>query len=159
MSTLTHLDEKGRARMVDVSEKGETLRVAVAQGEVLLDPETFARVLEGDVKKGDVLAAARIAGIMAAKKTPELIPLCHPVRLSNVRVEFLPDEARSSIKIEAEARALDKTGVEMEALVAVGVAALTIYDMVKSLKRDAVITGIRLMRKSGGKSGDYTFKG
>jgi cyclic pyranopterin phosphate synthase len=159
VADLTHLDEKGRASMVDVSGKEPTLRDAVAAGEVRLDPETFDAVIQGQVKKGDVFSTARIAAIQAAKKTPDLIPLCHPIRISRVTIDFLPDEAKSTIGITATVSAQDRTGVEMEALTAVSVAALTIYDMVKSLKRETKIGNIRLVRKSGGRSGEFTASG
>ncbi len=159
MAALTHLDDKGRASMVDISEKEATDRFAEAGGEIRLDPGTFAAVMEGQVKKGDVLATARIAGIQAAKKTPDLIPLCHPISISQVAIDFLPDDATSTIGILARVKAADRTGVEMEALTAVSVAALTIYDMVKSLKRDALIQNIRVLKKSGGKSGDFSAEG
>ena len=151
MTNLTHLDESGHARMVDVGEKAATERVAVARGEVHLSRETLDLVREGKAKKGDVLAVARVAGIMAAKKTPDLIPLCHPIMLTSVKVEF--EYKEWGIDIEARAKTVGQTGVEMEALTAVSVAALTIYDMVKAVEREARIEGIRLVSKEGGKSG------
>lgn len=153
MSKLTHLDEKGRAQMVDVGAKSETERRAVASGLVLLAPETLQLLRDNAVPKGDVLAVARVAGIMASKKTSELIPLCHPLPLTKVNVDFEIKE--SGVSIRAEVRVTGKTGVEMEALTAVSVSALTIYDMVKAVDRGAVITAIQLEQKSGGKSGDF----
>ncbi len=151
---LTHLDEAGRPRMVDVTAKAETLREAVARGRVHLQPETLRLIASGQVAKGDVLTTARLAGIMAAKRTHELIPLCHPLLLTDVEVDIRPDRAASCLEIEARARTTGRTGVEMEALVAVAVAALTVYDMVKAVDRGARIGDIRLARKTGGKSGD-----
>ncbi|HZT51579.1 MAG TPA: cyclic pyranopterin monophosphate synthase MoaC [Stellaceae bacterium] len=158
MSGLTHLDAEGRARMVDVSAKDETDRVAVAGGSVLMLPATLELIRSGAAPKGDVLAAARLAGIMAAKRTAELIPLCHPLPLSSVAVELTCDPARPAVEIVATCRVTGRTGVEMEALTAVSVAALTIYDMCKAVDRGMRITDIRLMRKSGGKSGTYEAK-
>ncbi len=152
---LTHLDSSGKARMVDVGEKSNTKRVATATGCIKMKPETLALVLEGKMPKGDVLAVARIAGIMAAKKTPELIPLCHPIALSSVSVELEPDEKTSSILISATASTVGPTGVEMEALTAVSTAALALYDMCKAVDKEMEITGIVLQEKSGGKSGHY----
>ncbi|HNS01408.1 MAG TPA: cyclic pyranopterin monophosphate synthase MoaC [Anaerolineae bacterium] len=154
-STLTHLDESGAARMVDVSLKAETERVAVAQGEVRMSAATLAAIVAGNAPKGDVLGAARIAGVMAAKRTPDLIPLCHPLLLSQVAVDLQPDEARSRVVITATVRCKGQTGVEMEALTAVAVAGLTIYDMAKALQKDMVIGNIQLLSKAGGKSGDW----
>lgn len=156
MSKLTHLDEKGRARMVDVSAKDITLREATARGRITMMPETLAIITEGQAKKGDVLAAARIAGIMAAKKTHELIPLCHPLAISGVTVDFMPDSAANAIEVAATVKVEGKTGVEMEALTAVSVACLTIYDMCKAVDRAMRIGDIRLTEKSGGKSGHYS---
>ncbi|MHB9144882.1 MAG: cyclic pyranopterin monophosphate synthase MoaC [Symbiobacteriia bacterium] len=150
---LTHLDEQGQARMVDVGEKPVTAREAVARGRVAMRPETLRLITEGQAKKGDVLGAARIAGIMAAKRTGELIPLCHPIGLDSVTVDLQLDEGRSTVEIEAVARTTGRTGVEMEAMTAVSIAALTIYDMVKAVDREMVIGDVRLVRKSGGKSG------
>jgi cyclic pyranopterin phosphate synthase len=152
---LTHLDEKGQARMVDVSGKNMTSRSAVARGSVILKPETLAILLAGEIPKGDVLAAARIAGIMAAKRTHELIPLCHPLAIASVSIDFATDEQRSRIDIEATVKVEGKTGVEMEALTAVSVAALTIYDMCKAVDREMTIEGIALLEKQGGKSGHF----
>jgi cyclic pyranopterin monophosphate synthase len=155
MSGLTHLDDKGRARMVDVSAKGESERVAIAAGTVLMQAATLDLILAGGIAKGDVLATARIAGIMAAKRTPDLIPLCHPLTLSSVSVEFAPDKARNAVDVTATAKIVGRTGVEMEALTAVSVAALTLYDMCKAVDRSIRITDIRLLHKSGGKSGTW----
>lgn len=155
---LTHVDEKGAARMVDVSEKPPTLREAVAAGEVWMQPQTLALIQSGGIPKGDVLAVARVAGIMAAKRTPELIPLCHPLPITAVEVDFAPDEERSVIRITARVRCTGVTGVEMEALTAVTVAALTIYDMCKAVDRGMRIQNVRLLRKSGGKSGEIVLE-
>ncbi len=154
-SVLSHLDSAGRIKMVDVSEKDKSWRRAVARGNVSMREETMDLVLTGKTKKGNVLETARVAGIMAAKKTSELIPLCHPIQLSNVEVYFTPDENRSTLEIEATVKAFDRTGVEMEALVAVASAALTIYDMCKAVDREMTINDIRLVYKSGGKSGIF----
>lgn len=153
MAELTHFDEQGRARMVDVGAKEETRRVAIARGEVRMQPETLRLVIEGRAAKGDVLGVARVAGIMAAKKTHELIPLCHPIPLTKVEVDFAPDVERSAVEIEARVETVGRTGVEMEALTAVAVAALTIYDMLKAVDRGMVLGEIRLEHKSGGRSG------
>ena len=155
MAQLTHLDERGHATMVDVGEKAVTTRTAVAAGEVRMAPATLAAIRDGAVPKGDVLAAARIAGIQAAKRTPELIPLCHTLLLTKVAVDFTVDEAASRVTISATVRCNGQTGVEMEALTAVSVAALTIYDMDKALDKAMVIENIRLLEKAGGKSGDW----
>jgi cyclic pyranopterin phosphate synthase len=155
MSELTHFDEQGRSRMVDVSGKDETARVAVARGKVAMAPDTFRLVMDRKMSKGDVLEVARLAGIMAAKKTPDIIPLCHPLNLTNVTVDFHPDADKSTIEVEAAAKVNGKTGVEMEALTAVAAACLTVYDMCKAVDKGMVITDIRLMEKSGGKSGRY----
>ena len=152
---LSHVDTQGRARMVDVSAKAETDRVAVAAARVVMKPETLARIQAGDVAKGDVLAVARIAGIMAAKKTSDLIPLCHPLSLSSVEVELECATATSSVEVTATCKLNGRTGVEMEALTAASVAVLTIYDMCKAIDRGMTITDVRLLRKSGGKSGDF----
>ncbi|MBZ9819753.1 cyclic pyranopterin monophosphate synthase MoaC [Mesorhizobium sp. CA4] len=152
---LTHLGAKGEANMVDVGDKAETTRTAIAEGVVTMQPETLEMILAGDAKKGDVLGTARIAGIMAAKKTHELIPLCHPLLLTKVAVEIEPDRSLPGLKVTALARVTGKTGVEMEALTAASVACLTIYDMAKAADRGMVISGIRLVEKTGGKSGDY----
>ncbi len=155
---LTHLDEAGRPRMVDITAKAETVREAVARGRVFLRPETLRLIASGQVAKGDVLATARLAGIMAAKRTPELIPLCHPLLLTDVDVDIRPDEAAHALDIEARVRTTGRTGVEMEALVAVTVAALTVYDMVKAVDKGARIGDVRLARKRGGKSGDLVLE-
>lgn len=152
---LTHLDARGQAHMVDVAGKAETERVAVAEGFVSMLPETLALIEQGEAKKGDVLATARIAGIMAAKRTHELIPLCHPLALTKVTVDFETSEEPAGIRVEAMARVTGRTGVEMEAMTAVSVACLTIYDMVKAVDRGVSFSGIRLVEKSGGKSGHY----
>lgn len=154
-SPLTHLDEKGNARMVDVSEKHATARTATARASVKMKPETLAAISSGDMPKGDVLAAARIAGIMAAKRTHELIPLCHPLALASVIVDFAVDRQHALIAIEATAKVEGKTGVEMEALTAVSIAALTIYDMCKAIDREMTISDIALVEKSGGRSGHF----
>jgi cyclic pyranopterin phosphate synthase len=152
---LTHLDSAGRATMVDVGDKAVTTRTAVAAGEVRMAPTTLAAIREGTAPKGDVLAAARIAGIMAAKRTPDLIPLCHTLLLTKVAVDFEIDEAESRVLITATVRCNGQTGVEMEALTAVSVAALTLYDMAKALDKGMIIGNIRLLEKQGGKSGDW----
>lgn len=156
MSKLTHLDATGNAHMVDVSDKHVTSRSATAKAQVLMLPETLALILGGTAKKGDVLATARIAGIMAAKKTHELIPLCHPLLITKVSVDFLADEKTSTIEVSATVRVEGKTGVEMEALTACSIAALTLYDMCKAVDRGMKITDLRLTEKSGGKSGTFT---
>ena len=155
MATLTHFDSDGNAVMVDVSAKDETERVATAAGSVLMLPETVQLILDGSVKKGDVLSVARLAGIMGAKKTPELIPLCHPLALSSVTVDLSVDADRNAVDIVATCKLKGRTGVEMEALTAVSVAALTVYDMCKAVDRGMQIADIRLTHKSGGKSGTY----
>jgi len=153
MSQLSHLDEQGHARMVDVGEKAPTQREAVAVGRIVMQPETLALIQGGDLPKGDVLGTARLAGIMAAKRTPELIPLCHPLLLTYIAVEFTILEAESAVEITATVRCTGPTGVEMEALTAVAVAGLTIYDMGKAVDRGMRLEGIHLRRKSGGRSG------
>jgi cyclic pyranopterin phosphate synthase len=155
MPKLTHFDAEGRAVMVDVSAKAETERSATAKGAVLMQPETLALITAGGVKKGDVLSVARLAGIMGAKRTPDLIPLCHPLALSSVKVDLSVDTARSAVEISATCKLTGRTGVEMEALTAVAIAALTVYDMCKAVDRAMRITEIRLVHKSGGKSGTY----
>ena len=152
---FSHLDYKGKARMVDVSAKESTLREATAQGKVLMTPATAALIESGEVPKGDVFAAARIAGTLAAKKTGELIPLCHPLALTGVEVRFDTDARAGEIAIEATVKTVGKTGVEMEAMTAVSVAALTIYDMCKSADREMILTDIKLISKQGGKSGTF----
>lgn len=156
---LTHLDAKGAARMVDVGAKAVTERVAVARGRVLMGKSTLDLILEGHVPKGDVLAVARVAGIMAAKKTGSLIPLCHPLAISAVSIDFRPDRDAGALEIEARVKTTGQTGVEMEALTAVSVAALTIYDMCKAVERGMVIDNIKLIEKSGGRSGHYQREG
>ncbi|MER9892792.1 cyclic pyranopterin monophosphate synthase MoaC [Mesorhizobium sp. M0119] len=158
-AALTHLGAQGEANMVDVGDKAETVRTAVAEGFVSMRPETLDMILAGNAKKGDVLGTARIAGIMAAKKTHELIPLCHPLLLTKISVNIEPDAALPGLKVTALTRVTGKTGVEMEALSAVSVACLTIYDMAKAVDRAMVISGIRLVEKTGGKSGDYKITG
>ena len=155
MPTFTHLDEQGRVRMVDVSEKSATAREAVAQGVIAMQPETFDLISEQKAKKGNVLETARIAGIMAAKRTAELIPMCHPLRITHVQIDFFPNSETHSIRIEAVVRLVGQTGVEMEALTAVSIAALTIYDMCKSYDRAMNISDVCLLKKSGGKSGTF----
>jgi cyclic pyranopterin phosphate synthase len=152
---LTHLGADGEARMVDVSDKAATDRIAIAEGQVRMAASTLATILAGDAKKGDVIGAARIAGIMAAKKTSDLIPLCHPVALTKVLVDIAPDQALPGLNVRAEARCVGQTGVEMEALTAVSVACLTIYDMAKAIDRGMSIEAIRLIEKRGGKSGEW----
>jgi cyclic pyranopterin phosphate synthase len=152
---LSHIDERGQARMVDVSSKAVTAREATARGRVLMKPETLALIAEGNMPKGDVLATARIAGIMAAKRTHELVPLCHPLPISGITVELTPSADAPAIEIEATVRTTSQTGVEMEALTAVSVAALTVYDMCKAVERTMQISDVRLVAKSGGRSGDY----
>jgi cyclic pyranopterin phosphate synthase len=155
MSELTHFDREGRARMVDVSGKAETARIAVARGSVLMQKATQERIQPGGIAKGDVLGVARLAGIMGAKRTPDLIPLCHPLPLSSVTLDLSCDETRNAVDITATCKMTGRTGVEMEALTAVAVAALTIYDMCKAVDRGMTITEIRLQHKSGGKSGSW----
>ena len=159
MSELTHLDKDGRASMVDVGQKDTTSREAIAEGSVTMAPSTLAAIRDGDVPKGDVLSSARIAGIMAAKRTPDLIPLCHPLPLTKISVEFEIDEQESRVVIVATVRCNGRTGVEMEALTAVSVAALTIYDMAKALEKTMTIGNVRLLQKKGGKSGDWRWSG
>jgi cyclic pyranopterin phosphate synthase len=155
MARLTHFDKQGKAAMVDVGAKPESERAAVARGRVTMKPETLALVKAGQMGKGDVLAVARLAGIMAAKRTAELIPLCHPLALTSVAVDLTLDEAGSAVEIEARVGLTGRTGVEMEALTAVSVAALTVYDMCKAADRSMTLSDIRLVHKSGGKSGTY----
>jgi cyclic pyranopterin monophosphate synthase len=156
-SKLSHLDDQGHARMVDVGDKPDTERVAVAAGQITMQPETLALIQAGAVKKGDVLTVAQIAGIQAAKRTHELIPMCHPLLLTHIAVELTPGSApgRAWIDVQATVRTTGKTGVEMEALTAVAVAALTVYDMCKAVDRGMTISEVRLVHKSGGKSGDW----
>ncbi|OEF96971.1 cyclic pyranopterin monophosphate synthase MoaC [Desulfuribacillus alkaliarsenatis] len=152
---LTHFNEQGRAKMVDVSEKKTTKRTATVSGKVIMKPETLARIKEGKIAKGDVLAVAQVAGVMAAKKTSDLIPMCHPLALTSVDISFDTDKIENTIYLEATVSTLGVTGVEMEALTAASVTALTIYDMCKAIDKDMVITDIQLETKTGGKSGDY----
>ena len=158
MSKFTHIDDEGKVRMVDITDKKPTLREAVAGASVMMRTETFNLIRSQKVKKGNVLETARIAGVMAAKKTSELIPMCHPLNITHVQVDFSPDESQSCIDIEATVRIVDQTGVEMEALTAASVAALTIYDMCKSYDKSMTISKVQLLRKSGGKSGAYERK-
>jgi len=155
---LTHLDAAGRARMVDVGQKDETERWAVARGEVRMQPETLRRLKAGDLKKGDVRAVAELAGIMAAKRTWELIPLCHPLRIDHIAVEVLPDDELPGVQISSRVQSFGRTGVEMEAMTAVGIAALAVYDMIKGVDRQARITEVRLVEKHGGRSGDIVLE-
>ncbi|HUS83146.1 MAG TPA: cyclic pyranopterin monophosphate synthase MoaC [Dehalococcoidia bacterium] len=158
MAKLSHLDESGRARMVDITAKRETAREALATGAVRMKPSTLALIQSGGVPKGDVIAVAQVAGVMAAKRTHEFIPMCHPLLLTNVDVQIRPDEQESALQITASVRSTGKTGVEMEALTAVMVAALTVYDMCKAVERGMRIEGVRLLKKSGGKSGDIALQ-
>lgn len=155
---LTHIDDDGKANMVDVGAKPESERIAVARGSVLMQPETLALIRSGQAKKGDVLTTAKLAGIMAAKRTSELIPLCHPLMLTYVDVSCTPNVDHNRIDIEATVKLKGKTGVEMEALTAVTVASLTIYDMAKAVDREMKVTNVRVVKKSGGKSGDWKFE-
>ncbi|MDX1513675.1 MAG: cyclic pyranopterin monophosphate synthase MoaC [Gammaproteobacteria bacterium] len=155
MSRLSHFNQAGDARMVDVGDKPETRRVAVAEGCILMQPETLRLIVAGEHRKGDVLGVARVAGIMAAKKTPDLIPLCHPLPISRVELELTPDEKGSRIVCRATVETVSRTGVEMEALTAVQVALLTVYDMCKAVDRGMCMSDIRLLEKTGGKSGDW----
>lgn len=152
---LTHFDDQGRAHMVDVSDKAVTDRVAVAEAQVVMKPETLALVTEGRAKKGDVLGVARLAGIMAAKRTSDLIPLCHPLPITKVAIELTPDAVLPGVRIEATVKTTGQTGVEMEALTAASVAALTVYDMLKAAEKSMRIEGLRVVLKDGGKSGRY----
>ena len=156
---LTHFDPQGRARMVDVSDKDSTQRVAIARGTIVMEPETLRRIAGGEIGKGDVLGVARLAGIMAAKRTHDLIPLCQPLPLAAITIDLRPDPQRNAVDIEAEVKTTGRTGVEMEALTAVSVAALTVYDMCKAIDRGMRIAEIRLVHKSGGKSGVYEARG
>ena len=155
MEDFTHFDEQGRARMVGVGEKPVTERTAVAAGRVLVNRETFGLIQSGGVKKGDVLTVAQIAGILGAKRTPDLIPMCHPILIDGVQLRLWLDEERCAVEIEASVTCTGRTGVEMEALTAVSTAALTVYDMCKAVQKDMVIDGIRLLSKTGGVHGDY----
>ena len=155
MSTFTHIDEKGQVRMVDVTDKKPTARTATAQGCIGMSLETFSAIMDQTVKKGNVLETARIAGTMAAKQASGLIPMCHPLNITHVQIDFFPDAAANTIRIEAVVRILDQTGVEMEALTAVSIAALTIYDMCKAYDKHMAISDIMLLKKTGGKSGTF----
>jgi len=152
---LSHIDDAGRARMVDVTAKDETVRVAVARGRVVMRPQTLKLLLAGEIAKGNVLTTAQVAGIMAAKKTHELIPMCHPLLLTGISVDLEPDEAAAAVEITATVRTTGKTGVEMEALTAVSVAGLTVYDMCKAVDKGMRLEAVRLISKTGGKSGDW----
>ena len=158
MTNFTHLDEKGRAKIVDVSAKESTLREAAAQGKVLMNPNTVKAIEQGEVPKGDVLAVARIAGIMAAKKTSDIIPMCHPLELTGINIDFSSNIEKGEITIKANVKTVGKTGVEMEAMTAVSAAALAIYDMCKSADREIILSDIKLLTKSGGKSGTFVRK-
>jgi len=155
MGKLTHFDREGRARMVDVGAKAATRRIAVVSGKVVMKPETMKRIVDQKMEKGDVFGVARVAAIMAAKRAGEIIPLCHPLSIDTVEVDFQPDRDRSEVKIETTVKSTGKTGVEMEALMATAAAALTIYDMCKAVDRGMIISDIMLLKKSGGKSGTY----
>ncbi len=159
MPKLTHFDKMGRAKMVDVSKKAETVREAIVRGSIFMKPATFKSILSGKVSKGDIFAVARVAGVMAAKKTADLIPMCHPLNLSHVEVEFFPLEEESRIDIEAKVKIKAQTGVEMEGFVAVTAVGLTIYDMCKAIDRGMVLSNIHLVKKTGGKSGTYLVRG
>jgi len=155
MPGFTHIDDSGKTKMVDVSEKRATERRAVARGRISMNPDTLGRILKGEIRKGAVFETARVAGIMAAKKTADLIPLCHPLALTHVRIDFFPEPDAGAVDIESAVRVCAPTGVEMEALTAVSAAALTVYDMCKAVDRGMIISDIRLMEKTGGKSGTY----
>jgi len=158
MPRLTHFNKRGRARMVDVSKKAETLREAVVRGSIFMNPKTFKKIMSGEVAKGDVFAIAKVAGVMAAKRTSEIIPMCHALNLSHVEINFFPVLKESRIDIEAKVKIKAQTGVEMEGFVAVATAGLTIYDMCKAIDRGMVISNIHLVKKTGGKSGTYIAK-
>lgn len=155
MADFTHFNEQGRAKMVDVGEKPESVRTAVAAGRVLVSPETFALIKSGGMKKGDVLTVAQVAGVMGAKRTPDVIPMCHPILIDGIDLRLWLDEGRLSVEIEASVSCCGRTGVEMEALTAVSTAALTVYDMCKAVQKDMVISDVRLISKAGGVHGDY----
>ena len=155
MADFTHFNEQGRAKMVDVGEKPVTVRTAVAAARVLVNEQTFALIRSGGMKKGDVLTVAQIAGVMGAKRTPELIPMCHPVLIDGIDLKLSLDEARCSVEVRASVSCAGRTGVEMEALTAAATAALTVYDMCKAVQKDMVVTDLRLLRKSGGVHGDF----
>lgn len=152
---LTHINQDGRAKMVDVSEKSQTKREAVASGKIYMKKETLERIMEGTMKKGDVLSVAQVGGIMGAKKTSDIIPMCHPIMISGCDISFKLDHENNKVDIIATAKTIGQTGIEMEALTAVSIAALTIYDMCKAIDREMVISGIKLLKKSGGKSGEF----
>ncbi len=156
MADFTHFNEEGRAKMVDVGDKPVSTRTAIAAGRVLVNEETFSLIKSGGMKKGDVLTVAQIAGVMGAKRTPDIIPMCHPILLSGINLKLWLDEERCSVEIEASVSCGGQTGVEMEALTAVSTAALTVYDMCKAVQKDMCITDIRLLRKTGGVHGDFT---
>ena len=156
---FTHFNEQGRAKMVDVGEKDRTSRTAIAAARVLVNDETFSLIQSGGMKKGDVLTVAQIAGIMGAKRTPDMIPMCHPILIDGIDLDIFLDEERTSVEIHATVSCTGRTGVEMEALMAVSTAALTVYDMCKAVQKDMVITDIRLLKKTGGVHGDYQRKG
>lgn len=156
---FTHFNDSGKAKMVEVSEKSDTVRLAVARGRIKMSPITLKMIIEGQMKKGDVLAVAQVAGIMGCKKTSELIPMCHNIFITGADIEFYINQKESFIEIEAQVKTVGKTGVEMEALSAVSIAALTIYDMCKAVDKDMIIDNIRLVKKTGGKSGEYIRKG
>jgi cyclic pyranopterin phosphate synthase len=158
MPKLTHFDRKGRAKMVDVSKKAETMREAVVRGSIFMNPKTFKKIMSGDIAKGDVLSVAKVAGIMAAKRTSEIIPMCHPLNLSHVEINFYPIEKESRIDIETKVKIKAQTGIEMEGFVAVATAGLTIYDMCKAIDRGMVLSNIHLVMKKGGKSGTYQLR-
>jgi len=158
MLKLTHFDKQGRAKMVDVSQKRETLREAIVRGSVFMNRNTFKRIMSGKIEKGEVFSVARVAGIMAAKRTSDIIPMCHPLNLSHIEINFFPFEKESRIDIEAKVKIKARTGVEMEAFVAVAATGLTIYDMCKAIDRGMVISNIHLVKKTGGKSGTYIAK-
>lgn len=156
MGDFTHFNDQGRAKMVNVGEKPESQRIAVAAGRVLVNSETFALIQSGGMKKGDVLTVAQVAGVMGAKRTPDVIPMCHPIQINGIDLNLSLDEKRQSVEITASVSCNGKTGVEMEALTAVSMAALTVYDMCKAVQKDIMITDIRLLKKSGGVHGEFT---
>jgi cyclic pyranopterin phosphate synthase len=158
MARLTHFDKSGRAKMVDVGKKAETLREAVVRGSIFMNPKTFQKIMSGEISKGDVFSVAKVAGIMAAKRTSEIIPMCHPLNLSHVEINFFPFKEESRIDIEAKVKISAQTGVEMEGFVAVVAAGLTIYDMCKAIDRGMIFSDIRLVKKTGGKSGTYVVR-
>ena len=155
MAEFSHIDSDGNAVMVDISGKSETERLAIAEGNIFMQPTTIKKIIGGEFKKGDVLSVAQLAGIMGAKRTPDLIPLCHPIKLTSIKVELICEPKKSAVKIRGTCKLIGKTGVEMEALTAVSIAALTVYDMCKSVDKEMVIDQIKLIYKSGGKSGEY----